>query len=146
LSNKPTIPAAQVNADWNATTGVAQILNKPTIPSAQIQSDFNQTDSGKADFIKNKPAIYVKKVYNATLTATWTGSAGNYSQDVTVTGLAATDIPVVDVVLSDDAPTAKSQLQAWSSVGRAVTAANKITARCYEDSALTMALNIQMLV
>lgn len=26
------IPAAQVNSDWNATSGVAQILNKPTIP------------------------------------------------------------------------------------------------------------------
>ena len=32
LSNKPTIPAAQVNADWNAVSGTAQILNKPTIP------------------------------------------------------------------------------------------------------------------
>ena len=27
----PTIPAAQVNADWNATSGVAQISNKPTL-------------------------------------------------------------------------------------------------------------------
>lgn len=34
LSNKPTIPAAQVNADWNASSGVAQILNKPTNVSA----------------------------------------------------------------------------------------------------------------
>jgi len=33
ILNKPTIPAAQVNSDWNATSGVAQILNKPTIPS-----------------------------------------------------------------------------------------------------------------
>lgn len=33
LSDKPTIPAAQVNADWNAISGVAQILNKPTIPT-----------------------------------------------------------------------------------------------------------------
>ena len=33
LTDKPTIPAAQVNADWNATSGVAQILNKPTIPT-----------------------------------------------------------------------------------------------------------------
>ena len=32
LTNKPTIPAAQVNADWNATSGVAVILNKPTVP------------------------------------------------------------------------------------------------------------------
>lgn len=28
----PTIPAGQVNSDWNATSGVAEILNKPTIP------------------------------------------------------------------------------------------------------------------
>ena len=34
LQNKPTIPAAQVNSDWDAVSGVAQILNKPTIPDA----------------------------------------------------------------------------------------------------------------
>lgn len=33
LTNKPTIPAAQVNADWNASSGVMEILNKPTIPT-----------------------------------------------------------------------------------------------------------------
>ena len=33
IANKPEIPAAQVNSDWNASSGVAQILNKPTIPS-----------------------------------------------------------------------------------------------------------------
>lgn len=50
LSNKPTIPAAQVNSDWNATSGVAEILNKPTIPTATSQltndSDF-VTSSGR---------------------------------------------------------------------------------------------------
>jgi hypothetical protein len=55
LSNKPTIPAAQVNSDWNAASGVAQILNKPTIPAAQIQSDWNQSDTTAKDYIKNKP-------------------------------------------------------------------------------------------
>jgi hypothetical protein len=34
IDNTPSIPAAQVPADWNATTGVSRILNKPTIPSA----------------------------------------------------------------------------------------------------------------
>jgi len=34
LDNLPTIPAAQVNSDWNATSGVAEILNKPTIPTS----------------------------------------------------------------------------------------------------------------
>jgi len=57
ILNKPTIPAAQVNSDWNASSGVAQILNKPTIPAAQIQSDWNQSNNAAVDFIKNKPTI-----------------------------------------------------------------------------------------
>lgn len=57
LSNKPTIPAAQVNADWDAISGVAMILNKPTIPDAQVQSDWAQSDNTKVDYIKNKPTI-----------------------------------------------------------------------------------------
>lgn len=36
------IPAAQVNSDWNASSGVAQILNKPTIPQADIIIDFEE--------------------------------------------------------------------------------------------------------
>ena len=32
LSNRPTIPAAQINSDWNASSGVAVILNKPVVP------------------------------------------------------------------------------------------------------------------
>lgn len=31
LTNKPTVSLSQINSDWNATTGVAQILNKPTL-------------------------------------------------------------------------------------------------------------------
>ena len=31
--------------------------NKPTIPAAQIQSDWNQTNDSALDFIKNKPTI-----------------------------------------------------------------------------------------
>ena len=73
LSNKPSIPAAQVNSDWNANSGVAQILNKPslatvattgnyndlsnkpTIPAAQVNSDWN-ANSGVAQIL-NKPSL-----------------------------------------------------------------------------------------
>ena len=68
IQNKPTIPAAQVNADWNATEGVAEILNKPTIPAAQVQSDWNQTDSDAVDFIKNKPTIPETLIVEGTIT------------------------------------------------------------------------------
>lgn len=55
LINTPTIPAAQVNSDWNANSGVAQILNKPTIPAAQVNSDWN-ANSGVAEIL-NKPTL-----------------------------------------------------------------------------------------
>jgi len=39
-----------------ATSGdYADLTNKPTIPAAQIQSDWNQSDNSAADYIKNKP-------------------------------------------------------------------------------------------
>lgn len=57
ILNKPFVPDAQVHSDWNAVSGLAQILNKPTIPAAQVQSDWTQADNTSADFIKNKPSI-----------------------------------------------------------------------------------------
>lgn len=44
LSNKPGIPAAQVNADWNAGSGAAQILNKPAIPGVPSTSSLLKGD------------------------------------------------------------------------------------------------------
>ena len=41
IKNKPSIPAAQVNSDWNASSGVAEILNKPSLA--------NVATSGEAD-------------------------------------------------------------------------------------------------
>lgn len=38
LVNKPTIPAAQVNSDWDATSGVTKILNKPTLGTAAAKN------------------------------------------------------------------------------------------------------------
>lgn len=42
LSNTPTIPPAQVNADWDAVSGVAQILNKPSLST--VATTGNYTD------------------------------------------------------------------------------------------------------
>ena len=44
ILNKPTIPAAQVNSDWNSVSGVSQILNKPTIPTQTSQLTNNGAD------------------------------------------------------------------------------------------------------
>ena len=36
LTDKPTIPAAQVNSDWNSASGVSQILNKPSMTTETL--------------------------------------------------------------------------------------------------------------
>lgn len=71
LTNKPTIPAAQVNADWSATSGVARILNKPTIPSTT--SDLTN-DSG---FITNAVDNLVN--YTPTTSLAEVATSGSYN-------------------------------------------------------------------
>lgn len=61
ILNKPTIPAAQVNANWNATSGLAEILNKPTIPAAPVNADWNST-SGLSQIL-NKPNLPSKVAF-----------------------------------------------------------------------------------
>ena len=87
LATANDIPAAQVNSDWNASSGVAQILNKPslatvatsgsytdltnkpTIPAAQVNSDWNAS-SGVAQIL-NKPTIPAAQV-----NSDWNASSG----------------------------------------------------------------------
>ena len=73
LTGTPSVPAAQVQTDWNATSGLAQILNKPdlalvatsgsyadltgtpSVPAAQVQTDWNAATG--LGVILNKPAV-----------------------------------------------------------------------------------------
>jgi len=57
--------ALNLKADISSLATVAtsgdynDLSNLPTIPAAQIQSDWNQSDNTQVDFIKNKPTIPV---------------------------------------------------------------------------------------
>jgi uncharacterized protein (TIGR02145 family) len=53
----PTAEFDQVNADWNATSGVAEILNKPTVYNAsQIQAMIDQSLGSLSDQIAQQQA------------------------------------------------------------------------------------------
>lgn len=96
LTNKPIIPAAQVNSDWEATSGVAKILNKPILGSManESASDYTKTSnlaavalSGEYSDLSGKPTI--PTVNNATLTIQKNGTTvntftANSNTDVTV--------------------------------------------------------------
>lgn len=117
LIDKPTIPAAQVNADWTASSGVAEILHKPTlaavatsgsyidltdkpsIPAAQVNADWD-AESGVAQIL-NKPTIPAAQVNSDWDAAsgvaqilnkpTIPSTAAQISYDNTTSGLTATD-------------------------------------------------------
>ncbi len=49
ILNKPIIPAAQVNSDWNSVSGLSQILNKPSLATVATSGSYND--------LSNKPTI-----------------------------------------------------------------------------------------
>ena len=52
LQNKPTIPAAQVQTDWNATTGISSIKNKPTLATVATTGSYNNlSDKPNLNFL-----------------------------------------------------------------------------------------------
>jgi len=66
IKNKPTIPAAQVNSDWNAVSGVSQILNKPTLATVATSGSYND--------LSNKPTIPAQQTVDQTYSAASTNA------------------------------------------------------------------------
>lgn len=70
LTNTPTIPAAQVNSDWNSTSGVSEILNKPTLATVATSGSYND--------LTDKPTIpTIDDTSTTSTTATWSASKLN---------------------------------------------------------------------
>ena len=61
LSNKPTIPAAQQQVNWNATSGITSIANKPNLAVVATSGSYND--------LSNKP----------TIPQFWTGTEAQYN-------------------------------------------------------------------
>ncbi|MEA5051772.1 MAG: hypothetical protein VB021_09940 [Oscillospiraceae bacterium] len=85
------------------------------------------------------PAAFGKAPVRVTaeISATWTGTAAPYTQDVTVAGILATDAPHITPVYSDTLATALLQKEAWAAVSEADAGAGKITFTCFEDKPAT---------
>ena len=82
----------------------------------------------------------------ATLTvAGWTGASAPFTPTVSVTGMLATDTPIVDIVLSGTQATAENELAGWACVSKIETGAGNITATCFAskpEAALTLILKV----
>ena len=96
LTDTPTIPAAQVNSDWDATSGVSEILNKPdlvdivagpgivvdnpdgnTLRVTNVGFPISETDAVRCGTFKNDP-MFMK-------TYTFTGTVGTSETTINMT-------------------------------------------------------------
>lgn len=89
-----TIPAAQVNSDWDAVSGVSQILNKPSLATVATSGSY-------AD-LSNKPTI-------PTVDQTYSAVSTNAQSGVAVAGAidGAVDVDTDNVVLTGDGDSIK---------------------------------------
>lgn len=71
LSNRPTIPAAQVQTDWNAVSGLGVLLNKPTLAPIATAGTYASLTGIPSSFT---PAAHTQTW--STITATPTTLAG----------------------------------------------------------------------
>ena len=81
--------------------------------------------------------------YTATIGTGWSGTAAPYTIAVTVTGIVASDTPMIDLNPSATFATAEKQIEAWGYVYRAVTAANKITFYATEKPEVSIPIKIK---
>lgn len=121
LANTPTIPAAQVQTDWNAASGMGAILNKPALFSgayadltgkptlgtaaAQDVTAFATAAQGAKADSAVQPAALASYATTAALTS---GLAGKVATTTTVNGhalsanvtLSASDVSALPTALS----------------------------------------------
>lgn len=99
------------------------------------------TEADKAEIV-TEVSSKVKFYATATIGTAWSGS-GPYTQTVAVSGMLASDTPIIDLLPSTDADTATAELEAWSMIYRIDTAADSITV--YASEATTQQITIQIL-
>ena len=128
--------------------GVATLDDSGKLVQMPNASDIDMTGYDNAAAAITKAiglanAAATSATYTAILTAAGWSDTAPYTQTVAVSGILATDSPIVDVVLTDGNEMAG--LEAWGYIGRIDTTADSITATCFEDKP-SIDLNIQIKV
>lgn len=131
-------------AEKTKLAGIAAGANKTVVDSSLSATGTNPVQ-GKAVYsaINTKAA---RASYTATLSTNWTGTSAPYTQEVTISGILATDNPHITPVYSSTNAAAILEKKAWNMVGKAVTSAGKITFTCFEEKPeQTLSLQIEII-
>lgn len=148
-ADKPvsTAQAAAIADAKKAGTDAQALANNALISAdeAKTAASTSETNaknyadvvSGTAETNAKNYADSLHKVFTATIPTAWTGSVAPYTQEVTVSGILATDNPHVTPVYSDDLATALLEKEAWAMVSEAEASTDAIIFTCFEDKPTT---------
>lgn len=84
----------------------------------------------------------VSTLYTTTLNTAWDGSAAPYSKVQTISGILASDYPIVDLVPSSTYATAVSQEQEFAKIYRIVASANTLTFYAKEKPTVSLPIKV----
>jgi hypothetical protein len=144
LINKPDLAAAQVNSDWNAVSGVAQILNKPDLTiiatnntnvSNYVQSTSNilvaranLNNSNNSNYVQSTSNILVAKAnLNDANTSNYVLATSNYL--INYNNLI--NKPDLTIIATNDSNTSNYVLSTSNVISKRIT--DLTTSMIYED-------------
>jgi hypothetical protein len=153
-----THPASMITGLHNsAITGVAgsvawdNVTDKPSTfpPSSHTHEEYSTVQALDTHTETRAALNKLGHVYHAMLTATlgaddWTGTEAPFVQIQAVSGILASDVPIVDVVLSGDWEVDEARLEAWGHIYRIVTNNNSITAYAREKPEVALPLQLKV--
>ena len=157
ISGSVTFPIACPKITFKSN-GVASIARDPVLENsvypvssrgvfkyAATKSHASQhATSGTDPLTATDVGAASKTLYTSTITTSWTTATTGYYQTIPISGILATDTPVVGIVLTGTAATDQTLLDNWGLISRIVTTANAITVYAYGD-APAVALPLQIL-
>lgn len=140
LSNKPTIPAAQVQADWDVTdtTSKAYIKNKPYIPSGVVvDQTYDGTSTNAQSGVAIEGAGFLKNTATATNSLTILGTTNNQNNSILI-GYGTTTSSTNSTVIGNTAVSGGSYATALGYYARAngqyTTAIGNSSYASYQDT------------
>lgn len=129
-----------VEGTWFRATANLALSTKPTLwcvlkdnwiytrTTEQVKSDLNIPDESLD--------------VTVTLGTSWTGSAAPYSQSVTVTGLLATDSPILDIQTSLNNYAVEEEN--WMNIFKAESSADKLTFYAKEKTTVNLTIKVKV--
>lgn len=121
--------------------GVGKGITNASVGIADKSIDTNKLVDGSVTAAKIANEA-VSKVFSASIPVNWNGSEAPFSAQISINGVSASDVPIVDLIPSSDYETAQQETEAWGYIYRIIAKNNGIT--CYATEKPKVALNVQM--